>query len=95
MKSRKLELHRLPSDHSNPMIWIAGHVLNSRADLARYLKIEAHCPWSELFERHSQLQPAAAYPDVEEILGVLEYDQPGPANWERSVEPRRVVGTES
>ena len=30
------ELHRLPSDHSNPMIWIAGHVLNSRVSLARY-----------------------------------------------------------
>jgi hypothetical protein len=63
------ELHRFPSDHSNPMIWIAGHVLNSRVDLARYLKIEAGCPWGKLFERHSRLQPAAAYPGIEEILG--------------------------
>ena len=62
------ELHRRPSHGSNPMIWVAGHVLNSRVGLARYLKIEAHCPWGELFKRHARSQPASAYPALAEVL---------------------------
>ncbi len=62
------KLHRLPSDHSNPMIWVAGHILNSRVNLARYLGAEAHCLWSELFKRSSRLQPASAYPALDELL---------------------------
>ena len=62
------ELHRLPSDHSNPMIWIAGHVLNSRVSLARYAGTAGHCPWSDLFKRQSRVQAVSAYPALDEIL---------------------------
>ena len=50
------------------MIWVAGHILNSRCNLARYIGAEAHCPWSELFKRGSRFQPASAYPARNEIV---------------------------
>jgi uncharacterized damage-inducible protein DinB len=45
------ELWRAPTDRNNPMLWIAGHVVETRATILRFLGEPADTGWGKLFDR--------------------------------------------
>jgi DinB superfamily len=61
------ELTRAPSENSNPMLWMAGHLAQSRVRLARLLGVEREVPWPSLFVRGSSPPGSTGYPALDEI----------------------------
>lgn len=67
----KEELTKSPGRDSNPMIWIAGHVVQSRATLLNMLGVKKETGWGELFGRGAKRpDDASHYPKMDEILSV-------------------------
>jgi len=60
-------LYRQPGPHSNPMLWVAGHLTHFRGRLVRILGSERPVPWEELFQTGSRLHEPSDYPRIEEI----------------------------
>jgi hypothetical protein len=56
-----------PSDNSNHMMWIAGHVLVHRAAVLKILGEQWSAPWEKLFLRGSSRATADQYPPIEEV----------------------------
>jgi hypothetical protein len=56
-----------PSDDSNHLIWIAGHVVVHRAVVLKLLGLEWPAPWGTLFVRGAKLAAAEQYPETGEI----------------------------
>jgi hypothetical protein len=71
------ELTRTPSQHSNPMVWMAGHLAQSRARLARLLGAEQEVPWPSLFRRGAPPPGNEEYPALADIR--REWDTAGKA----------------
>ena len=61
------ELTRTPSELSNPMIWMAGHLAQSRVRLARLLGVDQAVPWPSLFQRGAPPPESGSYPALAEI----------------------------
>jgi hypothetical protein len=61
------ELTRAPTENSNPMVWMAGHLAQSRVRLARLLGVERDVPWPSLFLRGSPPPESEGYPALAEI----------------------------
>lgn len=57
-----------PSEAANPILWIAGHVANTRFGLSAMLGMKLHRPWGDMFNRSAVRPGAAAYPDLGVIL---------------------------
>jgi hypothetical protein len=66
------ELTRSPSPNSNPMLWMAGHLAQSRARLARMLGVEQEVPWPSLFQRGAPPPGSEAYPALAEVRQAWE-----------------------
>jgi hypothetical protein len=66
------ELTRTPSEQSNPMVWMAGHLAQTRVQLGRLLGIAQPVPWPTLFKRGSPPPDIAAYPSLAEIRDVWQ-----------------------
>jgi hypothetical protein len=64
------ELWHRPTDKNNPMLWLAGHVADTRGALLRILGEPFDATWGELFGRGSVLQEPARHPSVDEIKRV-------------------------
>ena len=64
------ELWKRPTPQSNPMLWIFGHMVNTRAQLLKTLGGEADLGWGDVFSRGAELEDAAGYPARERILEV-------------------------
>ena len=60
------------TDKNNPILWIAGHVAETRALVVRILGEQIDTPWAELFARGAALQEASRYPSIEEIKRVSQ-----------------------
>jgi uncharacterized damage-inducible protein DinB len=71
------ELTRTPSENSNPMVWMAGHLAQSRARLGRLLGVEHEVPWPALFRQGSAPPESERYPALADIR--REWDQAGAA----------------
>jgi DinB superfamily len=71
------ELTRPPAEHANPMVWMAGHLAQSRVRLGQMLGVEAEVPWPSLFQRESSPPKADQYPALADIRRV--WDQAGAA----------------
>lgn len=61
-------LHR-PDEKSNHIAWVVGHVVWTRRQLLRRLGTQWDAPWLGLFARGEKIDPAAAYPSPEVLLG--------------------------
>jgi uncharacterized damage-inducible protein DinB len=61
------ELWYTPTEDTNPMLWIAGHILDTRAVVLKLLGEEFPRPWKELFTLGSVIAERALYPSVSEI----------------------------
>jgi uncharacterized damage-inducible protein DinB len=56
-----------PGDDSNPLLWIAGHVVVHRALIPKLLGREWSAPWEKLFARGVKLAASELLPGVDEI----------------------------
>ncbi len=63
-------LRQKPNEKSNPMIWIAGHLVFSRTGLVRIVggKVDEK-PWNTQFRRGASIDDMLTYPDSDEIAG--------------------------
>jgi hypothetical protein len=61
------DLWRRPSEENNPMLWIFGHIVTTRAALAATLGAAVETGWDKKFTRGAALLPADHYPKVQEI----------------------------
>lgn len=62
------DLLRRPHDDSNPLIWIAGHAMTSRATLTKMIGELVENQWSDIFARGSKVDSATTYPEISEIV---------------------------
>ena len=58
---------RRPGPHSNPMVWVAGHLTQFRYRMAAMLGVPRELPWATLFSTGSVVGDLSAYPEREEI----------------------------
>ncbi|HXJ93176.1 MAG TPA: DinB family protein [Terriglobia bacterium] len=56
-----------PGDASNHLLWVAGHLINSRGGVLKALAADWSSPWGSLFARGATPAPADQYPSVEDI----------------------------
>jgi DinB superfamily len=56
-----------PTDNSNHLTWIAGHVVVHRAFVAKMLGLQWSAPWEALFARGAKLVGPEQYPDPAEL----------------------------
>ena len=61
------DLWHRPTDRSNPMLWIFGHIVATRAELARLLGERIDTGWGDKFARGTRVDAADQYPRVQEI----------------------------
>jgi uncharacterized damage-inducible protein DinB len=65
------ELWHRPTDRNNPMLWIAGHVVQTRAAILKLLGEPFDTGWGDLFNRGVALQDRARYParaDIDRVM---------------------------
>ena len=60
-------LWKQPGGHGNSIMWIVGHITQTRAGLLSLLGERASTGWGELFRRGAQRQDPSAYPDAQAI----------------------------
>jgi len=65
------ELWQRPTGRNNPILWIAGHVVQTRALVLRLLGVPVETGWGDLFDRGTTLGEADRYPSREEIERVM------------------------
>ena len=58
--------HR-PTEQNNPILWILGHVITSRAGILKLLGETFDTGWGPLFARGSGLHEPARYPSIQDI----------------------------
>jgi uncharacterized protein YndB with AHSA1/START domain/uncharacterized damage-inducible protein DinB len=64
------DLWRRPTDRSNPMLWIFGHMVNTRAGMLKMLGESYDTGWGDVFDRGAGLRDAASSPTREKIEAV-------------------------
>jgi uncharacterized damage-inducible protein DinB len=65
------ELRRAPSDRNNNILWVAGHIVQTRATVLSFLGDSVDTGWGKLFDRGAALVEAAQYPTGEQIERVM------------------------
>jgi uncharacterized damage-inducible protein DinB len=65
------ELWRAPTDRNNAMLWVAGHVVQTRATVLGQLGEPVDTGWGDLFERGAKVHDAKRYPERDEIERVM------------------------
>jgi uncharacterized damage-inducible protein DinB len=61
------ELWQAPTERNNAMLWIAGHVVQTRATVLKLLGEDVDTGWGNLFERGATVGAADRYPSRESI----------------------------
>ncbi len=69
------ELLRQPGD-TNPMVWLAGHLVYCRCAVLRLAGVRREMPWPALFKRGAQLVEESSYPAIGEITELWEEISP-------------------
>jgi hypothetical protein len=65
------QLWQRPTDRNNPILWVAGHPAQTRADVLRLLGEHIDTGWGGVFDRGATVGDADAYPPREEIERVI------------------------
>jgi uncharacterized damage-inducible protein DinB len=68
------ELWKAPTDRNNAMLWIAGHVVQTRAMILQLLGESVDTGWGKLFDRGApaaKIDDAERYPSGSEIERVM------------------------
>lgn len=56
-----------PTEQSNPIFWLLGHVVHTRGAVLRILGDDFRTGWGDKFQRGASLQDRSAYPGLEEV----------------------------
>jgi uncharacterized damage-inducible protein DinB len=64
------ELWHRPTENNNPILWVAGHAVQTRTSVLRMLGEPFDTGWGDVFSRGSALHEQAAYPSREQIQEV-------------------------
>jgi DinB superfamily len=65
------ELWRAPSDRNNPMLWVAGHVVQTRATVLGFLGEPVETGWGKVFDRGAPIVDINQYPSRDDIERVM------------------------
>jgi uncharacterized damage-inducible protein DinB len=65
------QLWQAPTDRNNAMLWIAGHVVQTRAMVLKMLGEPVDTGWGAVFDRGATIGEADRYPSREEIERVM------------------------
>ena len=65
------ELWHAPTDRNNAMLWIAGHVVQTRAMVLQLLGEPVDTGWGSVFDRGATIGEADRYPTRDEIERVM------------------------
>ena len=66
------DLLRIPQAGSNPLIWIAGHLMTSRVSLTRVAGERIENPWSNIFSRGATVDANITYPEISDIVSLWD-----------------------
>jgi uncharacterized protein YndB with AHSA1/START domain/uncharacterized damage-inducible protein DinB len=64
------DLWRRPTERSNPMLWIFGHMVNTRAQMLKMFGEPFDTGWGDVFDRGASLGDAVRYPTRETVQAV-------------------------
>jgi uncharacterized protein YndB with AHSA1/START domain/uncharacterized damage-inducible protein DinB len=64
------DLWRRPTERSNPMLWIFGHMVNTRAQMLKMFGEPFDTGWGDVFDRGAKLVDATRYPTRETVQAV-------------------------
>jgi hypothetical protein len=64
------ELWRAPTIHNNPMLWVAGHIAQTRATVVRMLGEHFETGWGNFFDRGTKVEDAKQYPSGAEVARI-------------------------
>jgi uncharacterized damage-inducible protein DinB len=70
------QLWQRPTDRNNPMLWVAGHVVRTRAQVLQLLGEPAETGWGDVFDRGATIRDADRYPAGDEIERVMREVSP-------------------
>src|SRR5260370_34816939 len=65
------ELWFCPTDKNTPMLWLAGHIAQTRAVVLQLMGEQIDTQWGELFARASALKEMSEYPSSSEIARTM------------------------
>lgn len=68
----KEEAMRRPGPMSNPLLWLAGHVIHFRTRLLALMGVPRDFPWGSRFDTGSKVGGPETYPDPEELVAMWE-----------------------
>jgi DinB family protein len=68
----KAEAMRRPGPVSNPLLWMAGHVIQFRSRLLSLVGTPRDFPWGSIFDTGSKIGAPATYPEPEQLVAVWE-----------------------
>ena len=66
------DLLKRPRDGSNPLVWIAGHLMTSRVALARLAGERIENQWSTIFARGATIDSNVTFPEINEIVALWD-----------------------
>jgi uncharacterized protein YndB with AHSA1/START domain len=61
------ELWLQPTERTNGLLWVVGHLVQTRAHACRLLGADVETGWADLFERGAVLQDRGRYPSREAV----------------------------
>jgi hypothetical protein len=70
------ELWRAPTRHNNPLLWVAGHVVQTRATVLQMLGQPVDTGWGNLFDRGARIGDLKQYPSGREVARVMREISP-------------------
>jgi uncharacterized damage-inducible protein DinB len=70
------ELWQAPTSHNNPILWVAGHVVQTRATVLQMLGEPVETGWGNLFDRGAKIGDAKQYPSGTEVARVMREVSP-------------------
>ena len=70
------ELWRAPTSHNNPILWVAGHVVKTRATVLQMLGQSADTGWGTRFERGEKMGDRSQYPSATEVVRAMREVSP-------------------
>jgi hypothetical protein len=68
----KEEAMRRPGPMSNPLLWLAGHLIHFRTRLLSLMGVPRDFPWGSRFDTGSKVGEPETYPDPEELVALWE-----------------------
>jgi len=68
----KAEGMRRPGPASNPLLWLAGHVIHFRTRMLTLLGAPRDFPWGSIFDTGAKVGAASIYPNPEELVAKWE-----------------------